>query len=1458
MHRIIRLSVLGVLVVACATWLQQSYLSNTRIAFVNVQPVAMQKYTRANSNRKIKLMAVDTADLHRLRRADVVIINGMGLHITAGQRDYMRKLAGKGKPFITMMATNPDNDICNLSPDESRLILQYNMHGGHRNHRSMLNLLRRNVDGKISSIGEILPPDTSPGEYLYYPTDQEGGDEVFPTVQEFEEYMEKHGLFHEGAPRVVVTGAVTDLSELITALADSGLNVYPVSSMMHLTRFLKEIHPRAVVNSAHGRVGDQLVEYLKAYNVLLFDPVYVNATIDDWEKDPMGMMGGFMSQSIVMPELDGAIRTSALFALKEDSDGLLMPCAIPGRLGEFVTTMKNYLSLRSKSNSQKRIAIVYFKGPGQNGLVASGLDVVPSLYNLLKRLQQEGYNLKGLPTDITVFQRQLQKEGSLFSSFAAGDAEKYLKNGHPRLVSRKDYDSWCAAALPRQLRSDVDSLFGPFPGIHNQLVVSDSLLAFPNIQYGNVVLIPQPLSGEGHDEFRIVHGTKQAPPHSYVAPYLWIQKGFRADALIHFGTHGSLEFTPRKQIALSCYDWPDRLIGTLPHFYLYTIDNVGEAMTARRRSYAGLQSYLTPPFHESELRSQFKTLDHKLSHYESSKNAADKARFATDIKRSAIRLGLAADLGLDSNLGVAYSEDDILRISNYKEELATEKITDRPYILGIPYVEDDIRASVGAMTTDPLAYNLYALDRRRGRAPEGLEQQRAIFNARYLERAKQLVASSYNAALPLTDKQLADLMNITTDQLDSARAFKTRQHASKGMAGMMQNMSKMKSIPPAAQKEKIDGIVIPKAKNSPFAKLMRKKVRRTMAAGGTLDMQEITHKTGTGDETLRKTEHVQRVDAADSTASHPHKGRANPLTTTSGTQSSMVPASEEETMPVTLEEAYFYSAINEVEAAVNNVTNYRNLLRRSPQLELTSLMNALNGGYTAPSPGGDPIVNPNTLPTGRNLFAINAEETPTEDAWQKGMALANSTIDEYRRKHGGQYPRKVAYNLWSGEFIQTGGATIAQVLYLLGVEPVRDRYGRVNDLRLIPSKELGRPRIDVVCQTSGQLRDLAASRLFLVTRAVQIAAKATGDEYENMVQEGVHESERTLIGKGISPKHAREMSHYRIFGGLNGGYGTGIQGMVEQGNAWDDSKDIAEVYLNNMGAYYGDDNNWQSNVSDAFEAALTRTDVVMQPRQNNTWGALSLDHVYEFMGGMNMAVRQVTGEEPEAYFSDYRNRNNYHIQSSHDAIVTEARTKLLNQTYIQRCIDGGINSSDAIAEMTRNLYGWNVTKPTAVDESMWNEIYDVYVEDKYGMNLGSQMEQANHVALQQMAATMLETSRKGMWHASEEQVARLAEVYTDLVNRYGPGGDAFDGANPKLQDYAAQHAPQVAAQQYIQQMKQMTVASADANKKAQVLQKKTTAADNEGNTMNVLIIVIIMLIHFVALVIFIRVKRRKE
>ena len=170
--------------------------------------------------------------------------------------------------------------------------------------------------------------------------------------------------------------------------------------------------------------------------------------------------------------------------------------------------------------------------------------------------------------------------------------------------------------MPKALYADVTNTYGEAPSAYMSVLKDGKeYLAVARIQLGNIALLPQPMAALGSDAFAIVHEAKSVPPHTYIGAYLWSQYAFEADAMLHFGTHGSLEFTPQKQVALISSDWPDRLVGTISHFYYYTIGNIGESMMAKRRSYAAIVSYLTPPFMESETRTQFKALQDRIQSY---------------------------------------------------------------------------------------------------------------------------------------------------------------------------------------------------------------------------------------------------------------------------------------------------------------------------------------------------------------------------------------------------------------------------------------------------------------------------------------------------------------------------------------------------------------------------------------------------------------------------------------------------------------------------------------------------------------------------------------------------------------------------------------------------------------------------------------------------------------------------
>ena len=1402
-------SIAVVALIAFVVW--HVFASTTKVGFINYQVIALGHISKANTNSSIKIEEVSTDEFDKLNDYDMIFINAMGLRITEDQRAVIKKAADNGLPVLTTAITNPMNNICSVDSVAADSLRKYLSNGGRRNYRSLLNYVRKDIDKKIFNIAEPEMVVEAANDMIYHidPKKPEEDPLGFNTIADYHKFLKENNLWKENAPGIVVTGQMGEPTDLIAKLEETGNVVYPIRSMRKFVckHHIDSIKASAVINMAHGRMVDYMVDYLTKQNIPLFSPLNVNRLVDKWENDPMGMNGGFLSQSVVTPEIDGALRPFVLFGHRLDEDGMQESYTIPERLETFVKSVNNYISLKHKPNSEKRVAIYYYKGPGQNALAAAGMEVVPSLYNLLVRMKEEGYRVDNLPKSHKELGEMIQAQGAVFNAYAEGAFTKFMKNGKPELITKEQYEGWVKATIRPEKYAEVVALNGEFPGQY--MTTEDGRLGVARLKFGNVVVLPQNAAGAGSNSFKIVHGTNAAPPHTYIASYLWTQFGFKADAIIHFGTHGSLEFTPKKQVALCQKDWPDRLVGALPHFYIYSIGNVGEGIIAKRRSYAGLQSYLTPPFMESNVRGIYRELNEAIKNYnnllgEGNHTQATLDKASLKVKEYTMKMGIHRELELDSIKGKPYAEDEVARIESFAEELANEKVTGQLYTMGIPYEDIRIQSSVYAMSVEPIAYSVLALDKLNGKAAPQVEKHRSIFTARYLNPARALVTRLLASPHSCNDEMVMQTAHITKEELEEARKIDKSRSNPDGMMAMMM----------AAAEESEDG--------------------KSGMMGG---MKGMT----------------------DSKANTAKAGNKN--TAKKGGMAAMMKKMMMKKKEYTKEQITKATAIMEVERAIKNVHNYRKALKESPEIELASIINGMNGGYTKPSPGGDPIANPNTLPTGRNLYSINAEATPSEAAWEKGIRLANNTINLYKKRHNDSIPRKVSYTLWSGEFIETEGATIAQILYMLGVEPIRDAFGRVSDIRLIPSKELGRPRIDVVVQTSGQLRDLAASRLFLINRAVEMAAAAKNDEFENMVSAGVVEAERTLIEKGLTPKDAREMASFRVFGGMNGGYGTGIQGMVEAGDRWESEKEIADTYLNNMGAYYGSEKNWEVFKQFAFEAALTRTDAVIQPRQSNTWGALSLDHVYEFMGGMNLAVRNVTGKDPDAYLSDYRNRNNVRMQEVKEAIGVESRTTIFNPNYIREKMKGEASAAGGFAEIVRNTYGWNVMKPKAIDKEMWDEIYNVYVKDKFNLGVKEFFENQNPAALQEMTAVMMETARKGMWKASREQLKEIAKLHTELVNKYNAGCSGFVCDNAKLRDFIAQNTDAQSAQAYkekIQDVREKVTEKADKGMVMKKQEMSISESEEYTNLLNNTMVAVAVIIVFAVIVIVIRRKRKQQ
>lgn len=536
------------------------------------------------------------------------------------------------------------------------------------------------------------------------------------------------------------------------------------------------------------------------------------------------------------------------------------------------------------------------------------------------------------------------------------------------------------------------------------------------------------------------------------------------------------------------------------------------------------------------------------------------------------------------------------------------------------------------------------------------------------------------------------------------------------------------------------------------------------------------------------------------------------------------------------------------EGELADALEYRELLKQSAGAELDAMADVLNGVPVRPAPGGDPVLNPNVLPMGRNMYSINAEATPGAKAWNDGVALAEQSLKDYYSKHG-EYPQKVGYTFWAGEFISSQGATIAQALRMLGVEPVRDEQGRVMDLKLTPSAELGRPRINIMVQVSGQLRDIAGSRLKMLTDAVALAADSKDDVYPNYVADGSLAQEKALVDNGASPQRARQLANMRVFGPVNSGYSTGMLRYTESSGEWDDREELVDGYLNNMSALYGDDEHWGEMDKNLFQAAITNTDLIVQPRQSNTWGPISLDHVYEFTGALSLAATSINGKEPEAMLADYRNSYLPRLQNTKEAVAIETRATILNPEYIKQRMKGEATTAQMFGEIFRNIFGWSATRPSALSEDIYDDLYEIYVEDVNGLGIEGYFERVNPAALQEMTATMLESARKGFWQADSRKVEATARLHARITERHGAPCTEFVCANAKLQEFAASNLDDATADRYLNGISKATAQKSDAKvlkedklNRLSEISRKTTSYYAVGAVLLLLVLAIMILI----------------
>lgn len=498
----------------------------------------------------------------------------------------------------------------------------------------------------------------------------------------------------------------------------------------------------------------------------------------------------------------------------------------------------------------------------------------------------------------------------------------------------------------------------------------------------------------------------------------------------------------------------------------------------------------------------------------------------------------------------------------------------------------------------------------------------------------------------------------------------------------------------------------------------------------------------------------------------------------------------------------------------------RNLIK-SPKSEMSAFLNALNGGFVAPGKGNDPIRTPDALPTGRNFYALDGSLIPSQLGFSTGQQLAskarqeNSVIDK---------THKEAVILWASDAVRDEGAMIAFGMDMLGVKPVWNRRGILKSLQLVPLNDTRTERRDIVFTTSGLFRDLYAQQLAWLDRSVLLALaaskkvierdhpalisalKAALQPVEHMLEQQKHDFNESLSSNMVASNWLREaqallrsngnisaellgrQASYRIFGTAPGAYGAGINRLAERSGAWQERKQLGETYIKRMSHAYGVPSvsgEMGSNVQVLFRQQLAHVNNTYLGRASNLYGLIDNNDAYDYLGGLNLAIETIAGEQPESFVISHATTKKLSIEPLQSALLSELRGRFLNRQWIQPLMKQGYAGARTMgSEFIENLWGWQATSPEIIRSWVWQDLKAIYIDDSLEIGLDEFLQQKHNVHVQSnILAIMLVAIEKGFWQADQQTQTELAEKFAKNIVEHGIPGSGHTHANHPLYEF---------------------------------------------------------------------------
>jgi magnesium chelatase subunit H len=418
--------------------------------------------------------------------------------------------------------------------------------------------------------------------------------------------------------------------------------------------------------------------------------------------------------------------------------------------------------------------------------------------------------------------------------------------------------------------------------------------------------------------------------------------------------------------------------------------------------------------------------------------------------------------------------------------------------------------------------------------------------------------------------------------------------------------------------------------------------------------------------------------------------------------------------------------------------------------EVPALIDALDGRFVRPVPGGDPVRTPAVLPTGRNLHGFDPFRLPSAFACADGARQAARLIERHVAD-GNPLPESVALVLWGTDNLKTEGGPIGQALALLGARPRFDGYGRLAGAELVPLAELSRPRIDVIVTLSGIFRDLLPLQTRLLAEAALLAASADEPVERNFVRK---HALAFAAAKGCDI----ETAALRVFSNADGAYGANVNHLVENGR-WDGEDELAEVYSRRKCFAYGVKGQ-PVRRQDLLESVLGQVELTYQNLESVELGVTTLDQYFDTLGGISRAVKRAGGAVVPVYIGD-QTRGEGKVRTLDEQVALETRTRMLNPKWTEGMLKHGYEGVRQIESAVTNTMGWSATTGK-VPAWVYQRITETYVLDR---DMRDRLSRLNPTAAAKLANRLIEAHERRYWTPDDDTLAALRSAGEDLEDR---------------------------------------------------------------------------------------------